>query len=166
MFNISVNPTKIGNKFCLWHSRFQRLQRDYGLSALHSTILSTESSIDYFCLDCWSRAAGGLLWNQNPVIIILFTRRHIEPLDGLNKKTNEKKKAWTDKNTGKGDDDLLAMRHRQPWPFATGWRQSLRFSKSVCCCCCWVGTAADLRRNVSAGSPAIPQEPLSFSVSV
>lgn len=101
MFNISVNPTKIGNKFCLWHSRFPRLQRDYGLSALHSTILSTESSIDYFCLDCWSRAAGGLLWNQNPVIIILFTRRHIEPLDGLNKKTNEKKKLELIKTLGK-----------------------------------------------------------------
>lgn len=58
------------------------------------------------------------------------------------------------------------MRHRQPWLVATGWLPSLRSSKSACCCCCWVGTAADLRRNVPAGRLANPQDPLSFSVSV
>lgn len=35
-----------------------------------------------------------------------------------------------------GNNDLLAMRHQEPWRVGTGKPPSLRFSKSVCYCCC------------------------------
>lgn len=110
------------------------------------------------------------LCRHNPVIIILCSRRQVESFDKTrNDNNNNNKKALRHKKrkpVRRGDDYLLAMRHRQPWPFATGWPPSRRCCKRVCCCFCWVGAAGDLRRNVSAVPPAKPQDPPSSWVSV